>query len=132
MITTPMAGFDLESTGQVPTQIELYALWTIVIWISTVKCAAGIHFWAFLIRFHDPKIDSSQTLASAIPENWLRYHVLFLGVGFFGMAALAILYNATDFGLASGPWILAAMIGVTAFGSWRINQGIRSNEQAAT
>ena len=81
-----------------------------------VKCGVAVHFWSILIRFHNPKTESPQELSSGLPESWLRYHVLFLSIGIVGIIALTTTYNATDFGLASAPWILAAMIGCAVIG----------------
>ena len=127
MLTAPTSFFELDPSSQIPTQVEMYSVLAIAFWILTIKCGGGIHLWAILIRFHDPKIENSQTATDAVPVRWLKHYVLFAVLGVAGVITLAVVHNATDFGLSPGPWILAAMILLTVIGCWRIRRSTSFN-----
>lgn len=112
----------VETSDRLPTSLEMYAVLVMTFWIMLIKCGCAVHFWKILARFHNPNLESSQALTTASPENWLRYHVLFLAIGVVGLVALIITYNATDFGLESAPWITAAMIFLAAVGCWKLKK----------
>ena len=126
MLTAPISFFELDPSSQIPPLVERYSLLAIAFWLLTIKCGGGIHLWAFLMRFHAPKIESSQKATDAVPVRWVKHYLLFGVIGFAGVIAFVVTHNVADFGLSSGPWILTAMIIANILGALKINRGIQS------
>lgn len=107
--------------------LESTSLITIYIWFLAAQGGLAFVFWYLLKSFHTPGVDLSQVLKKEWEGRWANIFQVVVMMGMVGFVALLISYNATDFGLSSLPWILAAMVLLTAIGFWRLQKKESSN-----